>query len=340
MAFQSENNSKLHEEVIDHFSSTVVEGISFLARLVKNRQPDIAPLLMAELSEDSKQFLIKWEKSSFDFTMLLNLLLPFPYFHEMKLFLERVSQINNLEFLYHFFAEDIPMSQLEQLLEDPSAIYSFEKSHWWRTEKKLKKFIELASTIDVFRESLNTVLLEITNSSEFRRELESKEPLLNQQMDQLKTYDMVGLAMAQYVMGKPFKRTSLYEAFYFVPSYFLTHEKIRIFDSKTCLIIYNVTTTLIDVKETSQDYERRLKALSDRNRLLILRLLSNRQEYGAKIAEYLGITTATVSHHLELLKKAGFITEEKIGTIKYFTYNKEYGENFFSEIENFINHKK
>ncbi|KGR82614.1 hypothetical protein CD32_17260 [Lysinibacillus odysseyi 34hs-1 = NBRC 100172] len=67
----------------------------------------------------------------------------------------------------------------------------------------------------------------------------------------------------------------------------------------------------------------RLKALADPNRLLILRLLSVKKEYGAKLAEYIGLTTATISHHLDILKKAGLVKEEKIGTIKYFAVDKE-----------------
>jgi DNA-binding transcriptional ArsR family regulator len=346
MAFQSENNIKDQEEVIEHFHSSVVEGIAVLSSLLnsslnrkKSKQVDFAGLLN-EISMDSKLYLRRWENSSFDFSLLLNFLLPCPYYHNMRLFLKNVSEMTDLEFLFYFFGEDIPQSQLEEILHKPSVIYSLEPTLWWQTEHDKKALEELVSTLSAFRANLSKVLLEITNSNWLLKNMEENNTVLQEQMIKLKSFHMEGLPLAQYVMGKPFKRSSLYEVYYFIPSIFLVHERIRIFNAKTCMVIYNISTSTIDVKETSAEFELKLKALSDRNRLLILRLLSSRKEYGAKIAEYLGITTATVSHHLELLKKAGFITEEKIGTIKYFSLNQRYTEKLLNEVESFIIKKR
>jgi DNA-binding transcriptional ArsR family regulator len=346
MAFQSENNIQDHEEVIDHFHSTVVEGIAVLSSLLnsssnkkKANQVDLTDLL-AEISNDSKLYIQRWENSAFDFSLLLNFLLPCPVYHNMKLFLNKVSNMTDAEFLFYFFGEDIPFSQLDEILLKPSSIYSLEPSIWWQNEHDKKEWLELVSAIGAFRANLSRVLLEISDSSWFIKSIESHKTYLHEQIMKLQAFNMEGLPLAQYVMGKPFRRTSLYEVYYFIPSIYLVHERIRIFDTKTCLIIYNITTSSIDVKETSAEYELKLKALSDRNRLLILRLLSSRKEYGAKIAEYLGITTATVSHHLELLKKAGFISEEKIGTIKYFSLNQRFTEKLLNEVESFIIKKR
>ena len=70
------------------------------------------------------------------------------------------------------------------------------------------------------------------------------------------------------------------------------------------------------------------------NKKLVLNTIN--KEYGAKLAEYLGITTATVSHHIETLKKAGLVNEEKIGTIKYFTADKEQVNQMFSALQQFL----
>nr|WP_255723363.1 metalloregulator ArsR/SmtB family transcription factor [Sporosarcina sp. ACRSL] len=88
--------------------------------------------------------------------------------------------------------------------------------------------------------------------------------------------------------------------------------------------------------DKSKELESQLKVLADGNRLRMLRLLSGQREYGAKIAEYLGITTATVSHHLELLKKAGLVQEEKVGTIKYFTCDKEKVDQLLTGVRTFL----
>ena len=55
------------------------------------------------------------------------------------------------------------------------------------------------------------------------------------------------------------------------------------------------------------------KALSDINRLRILKALQARVLCVCEIRELLGLANSTVSQHLGVLKKAGFIIEEKEG---------------------------
>ena len=54
-------------------------------------------------------------------------------------------------------------------------------------------------------------------------------------------------------------------------------------------------------------------ALSDPKRLLILELLAeeDRPLYGQEIAERLGVTPQTISHHLQILKNGGLVREER-----------------------------
>ncbi len=66
-----------------------------------------------------------------------------------------------------------------------------------------------------------------------------------------------------------------------------------------------------------------LKLLSDKTRFEIMRYIKTRPAYGSEIAEYMGITTATVSHHMGLLLEANLISlEQKDGKI-YYHINKE-----------------
>ncbi|MDP4176515.1 MAG: metalloregulator ArsR/SmtB family transcription factor [Bacteroidota bacterium] len=55
------------------------------------------------------------------------------------------------------------------------------------------------------------------------------------------------------------------------------------------------------------------KALSDPNRLRILKMLQVRKLCVCEITEVLSLATSTVSEHLSILKRAGFIIEEKDG---------------------------
>ncbi len=55
------------------------------------------------------------------------------------------------------------------------------------------------------------------------------------------------------------------------------------------------------------------KALSDANRVRILKMLQVKPFCVCEITEILNLATSTVSKHLSLLREAGFIIDEKEG---------------------------
>ncbi|NNG26090.1 MAG: winged helix-turn-helix transcriptional regulator [Ignavibacteriaceae bacterium] len=55
------------------------------------------------------------------------------------------------------------------------------------------------------------------------------------------------------------------------------------------------------------------KALSDPNRLRIIKMLQTKHLCVCEITEVLGLATSTVSKHLSILRDMGFISEEKDG---------------------------
>ena len=55
------------------------------------------------------------------------------------------------------------------------------------------------------------------------------------------------------------------------------------------------------------------KALSDSNRLRILKMLQTKPLCVCEITNVLELATSTVSQHLKILKESGFIIEEKDG---------------------------
>lgn len=58
---------------------------------------------------------------------------------------------------------------------------------------------------------------------------------------------------------------------------------------------------------------RNFKALSDKNRLRILKLLQIKSLCVCEITEILGFSTPTISNHLSVLVEAGFLRSEKDG---------------------------
>ncbi len=68
-------------------------------------------------------------------------------------------------------------------------------------------------------------------------------------------------------------------------------------------------------------YAKTFKALSDPIRREILILLKERSLTAGEIASHFDITSATVSYHLNILKKAGLVHETKYKNYIYYELN-------------------
>ena len=54
-----------------------------------------------------------------------------------------------------------------------------------------------------------------------------------------------------------------------------------------------------------------LKVLADESKLEILALLKEKRRYGRELAKELNLTTATISHHMDILTSCGLVTLNK-----------------------------
>ncbi len=63
------------------------------------------------------------------------------------------------------------------------------------------------------------------------------------------------------------------------------------------------------------------KALSDKTRRKILELLKEKDMTAGEIADYFKITKASISHHLNILKQAGLVSDERDGQYIYYSLN-------------------
>ncbi len=79
-----------------------------------------------------------------------------------------------------------------------------------------------------------------------------------------------------------------------------------------------------------------IKALAHPSRLLIVDTLSNGEKCVCELTELIGADTSTVSKHLNLLKNAGIVSDDKRGTQVYYTLKTPCITKFFGCIENVI----
>lgn len=65
------------------------------------------------------------------------------------------------------------------------------------------------------------------------------------------------------------------------------------------------------------------KALSDGNRLKILKMLTGGETCACRILETLSITQPTLSHHMKVLQECGLVTVRRSGRWSYYTLSQE-----------------
>jgi len=81
-------------------------------------------------------------------------------------------------------------------------------------------------------------------------------------------------------------------------------------------------------------------ALSEPNRQKILDLLKKKEMAVSEIAQYLNITMATLSHHLDILKRADLVSGRREGQQIFYSLNLSVMEEITEKIIKFLSIKK
>ena len=80
----------------------------------------------------------------------------------------------------------------------------------------------------------------------------------------------------------------------------------------------------------------RLKSMSDKSRLEIFRILKASEFNGLDLSEKLGLAPTTISYHMNMLVREGFVSVSKRGTGIYYTLNTASLRRFVQELEHFL----
>jgi len=91
------------------------------------------------------------------------------------------------------------------------------------------------------------------------------------------------------------------------------------------------------MKDTMENKIKVLKAISDQNRIRILKMLQNKTMCVCEITHVLKLATSTVSNHLSILKEAGLLIEKKEGKWIYYNINNNSKDNFINSIIAMLN---
>ena len=336
MAIEIERSEKQQEHIVYQLSE-VAESLLFGAIITKNEPPEDQHALDVYNVLKHHKVIPKLKKFGEDGLLsLASMVLPIPEFTSIERFVEKLLVLPNDVFMHEMWSGWFKLSVVQDILKNPELIFTIEENLYMQTDERRREIFELLQDVQKFKDELADFIYQIGTHESFRRFFESKIPELQTALNEVEVLDLEPLQRAQFVMGKTFKRVSPYKMYYYFPTAAFSKLRIRILDDNVCVIIFASKAPLIDKRERSAQLAKQLKVLADPTRLQLLSMISVQKEYGARLAEFLGITTATVSHHIETLKKASLIKEEKIGTIKYFSTDKEQIEKLITELKSLI----
>lgn len=227
----------------------------------------------------------------------------------------------------YFFGLDITLEEAHQGLKsfkDMEKLFETMKIPKTPTSDLL---IEGLLQFDQLLESYRQIALDIASHPAFKAQLStlSADSVYASSLAQF-TQGTMGagrhpLSYAQELMGKPFWNIADYSRYEFIPVYFMSPFSIRFMDGETMIYVQGLNRLPKADLETPEQLGEALKVIADSTRLKILSLIHMKPMYGKQIADQLGLTTPTVSHHLEVLRLHGLVNMEQDKQIKYFSAN-------------------
>ena len=334
MAIEIERSERQQEHIVYQLSE-VAESLLFGAVIAKNEPPEDEQALVVYNAMKHHPVIEKLKSFGEDGLLsLASMVLPVSEFTSIERFVEKLLVLPDDVFMYEMWSGWVKLSIVQDLLKNPELIYTIEDHLYLQTDERRQQIFEFLKDVQAFKDELADYIYQIGTHESFHAFYESKKPELRIALNEVEALELEPLQRAQFVMGKTFRRVSPYKMYYYIPTAVFDSLRIRIFDDNVCIILFASKAPLVDKRERSAQLAKQLKVIADPTRLQLLSLISVQKEYGARLSEFLGITTATVSHHIETLKKASLIREEKIGTIKYFSADKEQIEKLIIELKN------
>jgi DNA-binding transcriptional ArsR family regulator len=333
MALDIEN--KTGDFLIQVQSSVTIEliaAIHYLSdRSHHNFSDDLASSMLNNLSVESLKILRILSGMRLQGLELFEFVIKNRAFDDVKLLMQRISGYDDINFIYTLLGEVVDHGALQQVMADKKELNKLlqEKPNLINDIKGLEYLFYdtksfKADIVKLIKEMNNGVLL---NKMDSLREDYSK--LIEK--TKVKVKDKRPIDVSQEIMDRQFIRIFDFREFYFIPSYFISPHKIRVFCADAQMVVFAMEQKENAANEVGDRISLVFKIISDRTRLEILKAIIEESTYGKLLAERLNLTTATISHHVEVLKSVNLITEKRKKNIKYFEANEMEIKKLFNE---------
>jgi len=292
------------------------------------------------ISPESKEFLNKLSALNFPGLELFDFITREGIYDDIPLFITKLEHYSSLDFLHIILDEKLSKEQLISAQRDEHIFHSLADEIPWVLKGSDCFLKYMFMNTEDYKNSTIKLLNEIYHSA-FEEKLEELQHKYEDSIEALKQR-LSGrnpIEVGEEIKGAKFSVKNSFREYIFSPSYFFHHHNIISYNKNTYLMIFNIN---IDNSFDDGEAERLsdlLKVLSDKTRLEILRQLKRRPTYGKILSSRLNLTTATISRHLDQLKKINLIREDKQNNVKYYFVNSDEVEKLFDGIRKFISNR-
>ena len=308
-------------EAAELFFSPVAELLCLMHFLCSDRHIQQDPVwsrsLRESLSERSRSTLSLFTTQNWAGMGHLDLPLAVGEFRDAAGFAEKIEDMDSLDFLYILFNSAIPRERIESVRRNPNLFDDLYSQLPWIVSGKYETIRYVLFEGESFRDDFVHLFRELDGPGfrekveECKEEYEAAASFVREKLQSSSPLDVLIEIKGSFLEAREYGR------YIFCPSHFLHHHNIVSFRDDAALLLFNVNIA----KFPSVDAVRlvnALKALGDGTRLEILRNITHRPTYGKVLAARLGLTGATVSRHLGVLRSADLIEEEKKEGVKFF----------------------
>ncbi|MGB7605900.1 MAG: winged helix-turn-helix domain-containing protein [Lutisporaceae bacterium] len=333
MTLDMEHKNSPVIQVKNSIAIELVAAIHFLSDRSHHKFPEkLASELLSNLSTNSLKLIKVLSGMRLQGLELFEFILKERAFDDVSLLIQHMSTYDDVNFIYTILGEVLDYNQIQEVMCRKKSLKTLAEEKPRLVNDNIKGLELLFYNTPQFKADIINLIKEMNNSI-LKNKLDSLKEDYSKLSNkiQAKLKDKTTLDVSQEIMDRQFKRIFDFREYYFIPSYFISPRKFRFYCADAQMVVFAMEQLEDSVSKIGDSISQVFKIISDRTRLEILRAIIKEPTYGKLLAERLNLTTATISHHIEVLKSVDLITEKRIKNIKYFEANEQEIKKHFDE---------
>lgn len=324
------------------FFSEIIEYLSIINILADIKHHDFTKefgnKIIQSVSEDDRKFLKLISELPFQGIEFFELLLDVQVFNDFNKFIQIISSYDDIQFIYNLTGQQLEIKKIKLMLNDKNEFDKFISEMTWVYRGSSNVYQQIIYETSTFKNKFISILKNLKNS-ELNVQINLLKNVYANSIDEInnKLEKLSPLELGSEIMNRSIEPDDDIKEYLFAPSYFISPHYVMAYNKYSRLFLYDIHANKLQNNSYKTDQMiTSLKIISDKTRIEILRLLILQPTYGKILANRLNLTTATISHHLELLKSINLVFETRNKNVKYFSANQDEIDKLLNELKNYL----